>query len=1101
KFNETQAAVYFSAFFTFQDREPIHLTDVIDASFRVINSQIIDYAIAWLKRPEQASKLEQIANELSQLQATYIPESFSGVPAALPSMFKASVAFTGTTFNRGVYPPPLNNAISTQEGALGQITAKIHEDWTNCERSACHVVHLAEILNDSGKIITAKKILDTWLVRELEMSHSDTVRNLRMLVDAGSFLVNQELRNSLYDIAVYIMDHSLPCKYIEYAKDDFFYIVNVDAVLAAQGRPVVAVKMTDPTTQRPPDKGEIFYLIDAARAVGTDPATIPNATGVITIDPLVCGIDYFLQGLMRLRELLDGQCMSGIMLTESAVACDVRDDASPKKANPAKLLTRLVRNTASDVSNQKLHMAVLVIKSRLRAFADSVFDELESRQREEGCDPSLSQRITSLIKSDDVRVLFTDTDHFSVDCWDQSREWQNAADILGKIWIQEVDKLTKIGFSEDANADANAILAGFSERYNEVLDETWTEVVQLVDGAEMLVFRSEESNDAVDDTVEQQLSQQAQCEVQAAREMQNQVVASVEQTLQALRENFRGNVGDRTFGYVPSLTITGDAHQYIRACSTSTHIKREWMPIPAGLPKINTDIRSMNGCSCICTFARDIYSREFSKKFFITYNLLNTHEISENSIFSAGRKDVTTIAIICDPSSPDDWSCFFLAHCDAAYLKTKIHSDTLRNCWLYDFRGQAVAHHRQELPLYFAEKDDNGYSVAQKIQWLVHFFNANVDELTRQEKLTAIMLRELGMPTEEKGRKRWLGTMREVLIIRSDNAEKTARDIANSYVLVEGNVRQRNDAQALAEMGLSMSASPESIMANMIAAEDINITMLTAFVKHYIEEILQNPQMKAKIRTIIHRAIENKSVNRDIITLLCTFSDDALLNLYTDENVHLRDELGEAMEFLTVERKKSITSLDLFKMFRNAGENLQYIASPKFLAEIFANIDSLSQISASSYLDWQILLFNTDIQQEIVSRFSSERITQITNPVLLPYLQADAYKHINAALLNGLSDDAINSLDVSVVQYLSEERLSKIEDCSTAMKMLYAGPQYCREKKFTFSSEILDKLQQSVLDTYFTNHTKLRIDALHGAYGILLKLPDETLEGIGFPVL
>jgi hypothetical protein len=1071
-FSQTIPAIYFRKFTATDEREMI-LAESVDHELKA-KPQVVDWIVQLLNDPKHAFMKAQIANELSLMQTSYTQDSFSGTPLQIASMFKRAIGLTGTTFNRASYCNVLRITTSLQAGALGQVAVKLEQDLSQ-GKSMFHAVQLKELVNEHDGIITAEKILESWFSKT---SDNERRQHLRMIVDAGSFLVNQPTREIIHDIAKSLENHQMTGEdgvtLIIFTENDTFVCAHIAEVL----RSPTGFAASRYVTQANHDERKVFYYIDAARAVGTDPKIHRLAVSILTVEPTSIGLDFTLQAIMRSREFLDvdSQTVDLISIKESAAVCKITC-ADDKTVDVRKFLERIMRNTAESIVAQRLHAGAIFTHERIKDFLDKIRDSLEENSTE--FPDAVRKQCLKRLERQDARSYFTNKADFQVVHWLRHRMWQNAAEALLCSAEGQFEQIEALGFTQ------NGLLAMFYREFNACKTSTLDEIKQFTAGIQILAHEFASEASRAQECL-QQMEQQTHVEQTMEVQCEVQQTVQAERELQVLQEFCKGTTSV-DIRDSDTLCVDGDnAWQCAKAWIGGRCVH----PIHKCLPTSKeTETPSVVS---FCKFSKKFFSHSIFQNFLLTKNFLSIYKDNNTeTIFSCGRMEVTNILIVWNPNNVSEFVCIFLANSDCAHLKLKIHRSKFSNCWLCNSHGNAVANNSiAELPEYFTKKQNNS-SIWHEIQWVIHFMNANVSQLTRMESLTLSMLKKLQMPNDVAERRGWLESVHQIMLLRSQDSSKTHREILSSYALCNGEAQNVKYAEGLADMKFSLNTSPESIARSLELNENINSKVLIQFAINFTAIALQSEDLKEKIIVTIKDSSQSEELHDLVFEFINTLDDEALLQLYTNsEHNDVNRECLTAALMCSTQRIGKMTSITLFENIDNKPEVFMHITSPGLIAQIWGNRESLG-LSEINFTDEQILIPGIDAlanMRDCIPKFVAERVRMIHSFELAILLDQSQYQYIDKRYLCSLSDEQLLKFEPDIVTYLSPERINEITNAELAIRCVNNA-----QNEFILNPNALGALDDNGIRQYFSRENQFlaRVIAASIRLDIIMRIPAE----------
>jgi hypothetical protein len=976
-------------------------------------------------------------------------------------------------------------------------------------------------------MVTAANILDIWWkdstdpekVTERKGEQAEAAARasrFRLFVDSGSLLINQQTRSSIVDVAKFLSEKIPDISHIEYFDTDInqFAIVAVQDVID-NGDKFHAQSLTNSASQRPP-VNKLFTFLDGPRAVGSDPAMMFNGVGLMTGNPASMTLDTGLQAFMRARGFLrvNGQQMDFLTTAEAVDNFKLMDEDG--KVSPEKILARMAFVLTKNVVQQRLYSIRLQIRELPQTFLEGIIQGLEKRIGN-GVDKS---DVDALKRK--ARDFFLDREDFSTKKWGSVREWKNAKKAFEKAWEERFSKLKGIlknALGEDfegiQTSDTKTIgdsLTKLDNEVNEYIAERAgdLDILSCVSPAEENGTNPSAGDEALGNLgvtdVGVQIEVQAEVEIQQEVDVSTEVEIEVQQEVSALRNFFQGGkaniiMNSEHFQYagdsVPAYKMmTAKKNQ---STLISEHIKNVAPPpIPGGHSRTikKSDIENLQK-----KFS-ELWEKCSTHKFSGTKNFFQAYE-NPTTIFHGSQMRADHLLIHWDEDGKN-LGCCFVSNFDVNAMRSAIENGKLTHCYLCSSDGVPEAHHPTSSPPAAPGAEPAATDAARKYsthdtleesdfaacrkeaQWVAHFFNGDIIYLESNPSLTIEKFTAMGLsqekedvvggdepPTAEElerervylaGREEWLKTVHKFLCLRAIDSTKALLDIQKTSAVQSGKILNVEKARALASLGLSVTASDDTVVSifSKMADLDFSAVLRCAFVMPTL--LGKFKFFKEKIITKLDAIIGDRyRGNKDKIQeLLIDSSDEDLLQMKSCGP----DFMGKILHVAGIGRMKKIEKFDLIKYIQN-----------EFRDEVFSNIEDTDFVQEIYQKRSEILPgpgmgiddfpdgFLVKLTREQLRGLSDERIGKISNVDLLAKLEEGRYKSIG---FEGREAEwiveVVLKLETSVIKFIPPARVKEFtnEEAYTKCFTYYAANEWPEGDMQLFADNQLLKIEASI---------------------------------------
>ncbi|MDR1891202.1 MAG: hypothetical protein LBQ23_03445 [Puniceicoccales bacterium] len=802
-FGKTNPAVLFEKLFEGQNQK-LTLIDAVNmraaAGKPKVRPEILPRMQDFLK--SHPGVMIRIVENLAQDQSSYFSRSYEATPLCLADSFHGTISMSGTLSNKDSYVTKVRSAMDLQTGALGKIMHKLVEDEKTGKTKIVAVGNtslsaegmLGQLAGTVGAesdntSLSVEGMLGQWA--GTVGAGSDKVKNLRLIVDYAAQFKDQSIRQSVADIAQFIVANGNGAKYIEYfdPKRNGFAIVSIDDV-QKNGIDFTPKDIIDPSADRPRNSEELFTFLDFPRATGTDPLMMANGHGITSVNLFQGTIDGFTQAVMRERKFLNlnGQTMD-IVFPKQAEAGNSDMNTTPSVLH---LLNRLARNTAQDITRQRIQATTLLMRELPRQFIEKKLrEQIAQFERRESYDARQNfQRMRV-----ETATFMATVDDFNPDIWADRRNWQKAREIFQQQWDSTVGQLSNIFSSQDIST-----LKGMGQAY----------INQIEEEIQMLTFSSQGMLPVAGQEMQVQTEREQQQEQQQQQQQQQQqeLETELETELESLHQFFHGS-RDRTARREADIVEPDRATSAwsfmveLPAKSLATKVRDEQISTAEMSPENKAKYDAV----------RNIFPKSLNDEFFMTENFLATTNADE-SVFSSYQKDVKYLLLSWDNSRPPKQKCHFLSEYEAESIRSMIEGGRLTDCHLCTSNGVPVVDNK---PI--------NKKFLEKSIWMAHFFNADVQYMDAHSEFTEEMFIAFGMPAIDQEmedfahRSSFLANIRNFLVLRSADPKKTAAYCANSTLISYGSSKDTY-ACFLAEHALTNMSPANDILSAIDAVED-----------------------------------------------------------------------------------------------------------------------------------------------------------------------------------------------------------------------------------------------------------------------------------------
>jgi hypothetical protein len=1142
-FNSTSSAVYFANFFSkISNNPPLTLGAAIDENFKV-RPEAAALISKFLKEPGRSFERQQMAVVISKAHSSFCAQSFSATPQVLPSIFRASVGLTGTTFNRNVYPVPLSVELnlSPQEGSLGQVAVKFCQDIEaglsrilapTTEQLQGVTSTTAADPSAAPAMITAANILNLWWEDNinpdklhLDPSHSkptdpakvaaweqarvlaakERASRFRLFVDAGSLLVNQPTKDSIVEVATFLADKMPSVSHIEYFDPDLgqFAIVTVQEV-RNNGKQFHAQLLTNSVSQRPAVE-ELFTFLDSPRATGSDPAMMANGIGLMTGNPVSMSLDGGLQALMRARGLLKvhGQHMD-FLITAEAVENFKLTDADGRIC-PKKILERMIFVLIKNVVQQQLYAATLQIRELPKEFLENTIQKLEMAAT---TDAKIEPILTDL--KSNVKEFFLDTDDFSTEEWLEVRSWKNASDAFKKSWETKLKNLEIAlqGTRKALNALPNHDQLSLDNEFKSLKLKVGQYIASATSNLDFLSFQFADGKGENFLAQGAQVQVETQVQIQAQVEVTVQIETQLEKEIDVMRKMFNGPASNLLAMALPLVESTGN----YTAWSVMAEKKPELKSISKHLMEfrrksVSTFRKNLSVGSKIEKSWKkweEIWNSNFSGQFYGSENFFRTFNV-ETTIFHGSQIQADHLLIYWNDSN-SEFRCCFLSHYDRSVSIPAIEGGRFTNCYLCTSDGVPEANHaKSNIDSILASEDFKNFF--EKAKWMAHFFNGDVTFLERTPEQTLQFFTDLGLPSLDGAlRDDWLNAVQTFFCLRAQDPKETLARIYSSSIVKSGKILDAKWAKFLAQLGMPPTSSRIYVDAYFTAMLKSDFPAVLRFMLTVPESAERFEQLKPRMNRALAEAFSKDPKQRtDEEARIVVATDGIALKLLPDLGVSdaVKRQIIEAFS------QEKVGEIEDIRIFRYTSEewrktNLHLITNRNLIREIYAEKKEL-KLGEEHFSNQQL----EQLEPIELKNLSNARIKQIQHFPLARKLEPAKRKLLN---FQGNSpsflEDSIKAFGADLVLHLIPyEKVKALKDAE-AIKICFEyyvknnnwpktnSALFTEEQLLTVSSEALTELPER----YFKF---IRTDALinHLKNESLAHLPDATIQSTTNPAL
>ncbi|MDR1437934.1 MAG: hypothetical protein LBI69_02635 [Puniceicoccales bacterium] len=843
-----------------------------------------------------------LIREICMNAAVWNPSSYGTSPSAIiENVFQSAIGATGTTYNRSAFPLCMKDNYSPQQGSLGAVCSKFVENNEN-KRSHIHAI-APETMIDEGEetsndepILTAKKLLQQW-TKDIRRAHENgadasvnaeaMIKNLRIIVDSGCFLVSQEIRDVICDIAEFIRSAELDVTHIEWydPQAKAFVIAEVWNILESENRNFPITVLNDAENQRPKSRDKIFTFLDAGHSVGSDPAMKQDGHGLMTANLHNMEMGAFTQSIMRERHFLGGPGQKMDLIVRKDALSEIEPTAkndsdgtnfyggSRQKELSISIIKHLVNNTTHDTIRQRaravqiqLHeLIVMIIKGWL---VDDIENEGSKNQIE------LRKCFSEFLIEEKL---------FELNNWKYLQCLKSVRGVVGNDFARKMQRMTEIleklkgKFSEEKYGKMQGDIEKINARAIESMDRIPEDEKFLVP----LGSSGSEDFGHTDAILEEM--QEAHVEVSVQQEQNEEM--SVMQFVELENIMQEGNCNDRAISRNPTCLFEHLSQRESNQCNAYEYLQKQWsgdgedsnlQTLAAHFHKFAGDGSQSMGLSKIkeeFSAFEKFFQNPFFNSFYYSKNFLQATK-AELSVFHKSQICADDVLIVWNEDA-SDIKCVFVAKNDLSEIKKLIECGRLTNCYLATAYGNAHANTRAKL-------DAKVIEFLNDVKWMSNFFNGEIAELLKNEDKTCEILHGMGNFNEHSD------AVHKFLMIRSNDAQECRKKIQNAEILC--NEKVGNSILANAYAGLCAQGD-EIVKMNINQFFDevfsesgkgsISANVLKTVLKYGKKHINDNKKLTA----LMNRINSSESNRQDLIKdILAQFSDEEILSLLLRRN-------------------------------------------------------------------------------------------------------------------------------------------------------------------------------------------------------------------------
>ncbi|MDR1437766.1 MAG: hypothetical protein LBI69_01765 [Puniceicoccales bacterium] len=884
KFHETNSFKMFEIYFKklTHEGELLHLNDAVEMNKEhkyCISDKILNAIRRYASTPDGRNVTTTLSQKVCTSAAVWNTSSYSTSPSTvIENVFHSAIGATGTTYNRSAFPLCMEEHYSPQTGSLGAVCSKFVENNEN-KHSHIHAISPETMDTEETKtpkgisVLTAENLLRQWKMNVQRANPNDAeavIKNLRIIVDSGCFLISQETRDIIRDIAEFIRSSELDVTHIEWydPRVRAFAIAEVENIHENGDFPITV--LNDAKYQRPKDVDKIFTFLDAGHSVGSDPAMKSNGHGLMTANLHNMEMSAFTQSIMRERKFLDdpGQKMDLIVCKDALREIDPMIENESTSSNfysgirqkklSINLLKHFVNNTTKDTIKQRAQAIQIQLHGLIvEAIKKWLNDDIATN---EGKNQSLLRKSFS--------EFLIEKKLFELDGWRYLQCRKSTNDAIKNEFDTKLAKMAEIIKDLESNLS--------SEQFKKMLsDITYVEmrakknIKRIPKGEEFLAplecnrygdfghtgamqEKMQEVEENAEEQTEVNMEQMQEQEINVAQLINQETLAQIGTQIDS--KNLRN----------PTLLFENSEKDNSIPLNAYKYYENHWSHGGENSPKdLEAHFKQFEKTDpCFGEF-RKLFGNSFFKSFSYSNNFLRAANV-ELSVFH-GSQICADDALIIWNEDASDIRCIFVAKNDLSEIKNLIENKRLTNCYLAT--TYANAHVKAELNDEIIEFLDN-------VKWMSHFFNAEIEILQKNEKKSYEILHE------KINFKKYKEAIHHFLMLRSGNCTKCLEEIKNANIIHDEEAKSSILLAAYGDMGnieMKIDTFFELVLNNN--GESLITGNILKAILMYGNTILKNSKKRNMLISKINNQC-NSCKEKFLKNILDTLNDNDILTLF-----------------------------------------------------------------------------------------------------------------------------------------------------------------------------------------------------------------------------
>jgi hypothetical protein len=632
--------------------------------------------------------LWSFAREWMSQAISYDHYTYEGKSTAIPGLFKAGAAFSGTTSNYKAFSTEFcSGDVHNSKGSLGRIVNKFRRD-ISAGRSTVRFVDAADVT-----------------------SLFDNGQGYQGVIDCGAFFKHTKAGQVAREILEKTGNDGTGVVYFDPDMRKFFWLQHAESQpMELSGTSLLELQKSGVVNPQ-----AIRAYFDQPRTTGTDFKFPPQAYFTLTIDPATTTLDRFLQASMRARQFLSTQRIDIVILRSAAAGLlgeEPSGDLSKEQvalANFERMLFTLQKNQSQYIVEQRIQAT----GDKLDNLIHSVCLDLRTEILEQTEDPDKATRAKKIFQDLCVRLELRQISTYDpVAMFGHLRQWENAGKRMSAAWKVNLNNLRQIltpplsGELQEVLGDRwdshfRPLLFDSDERGPALLQQKAERIISEIAGFEKKSSSSSKDFGSTDAQVT--VEQQQQVQQQQQMEMQMQLQAEVGRTFyrgldgQGVREEKSWILGAREasgndepiafadFIALPALKDQPDIMS-LPAYFEMAENEYDW----ARKQEVTCGI-TIPGSSGEISVAADVDYRRFGYCFTedlqVTTNFLHSCQ-QPLPVFHGTQKEMLYLLFYTDAGGKK--RALAVSFQEAQDLQKLIEKGKLKDCWLISRLGESV---------------------------------------------------------------------------------------------------------------------------------------------------------------------------------------------------------------------------------------------------------------------------------------------------------------------------------------------------------------------------------------------------------------------------